>query len=346
MESSLQRRQFQASRKQSFRTVHWAALIVLGMSVLPVCPALQEQKGESSAANPLYEPVRVLSGKTGYVNSLALSASGKFLAMACDDGKARLWNFASGEEIRALTGHRGAVYAVAISPNGRMLATGSLDETIKLWELPSGIEVHTLRGHDGWINAVAFTADGRELISAGRDSTVRIWDVSSGKNLRVIDDYPSEVFAVAVSPDGRWLASDKGNSFSIREIGTGREVADGAAEQWGINTLAFSRSDELMTNGYDGKLWVWGVSARKVENDVAIEGGPVISIAISGDGLLLAASCSGDKTVKVFNTRSWKEIRRLEGVSYPIGSVAFSADGSVLAAGGGDSPVRLWRRRN
>jgi WD40 repeat protein len=106
MESSLKRRRFQASRKQSFRTVHGAALIVLAMSVLPVCPALQEQKGESSAANPLYEPVRALSGKTGYVNSLALSANGKFLALACDDGKVRLWNFASGEEIRTLTGHR------------------------------------------------------------------------------------------------------------------------------------------------------------------------------------------------------------------------------------------------
>jgi len=300
-----------------------------------------------SAAASDYELFRVLKEPTGYVNSLAFSPDGSFLFVASDDGGVTQWSAASGEPMRVWNEGRGAVYSVAISPDGRMLAMGGLDETIRLRELSSGRELASLKGHDGWINAVAFTPDGRELVSAGRDSSVRIWEVSTGKNLRAMKDYPSEVFALAVSPDGRLLASDKGDSFSIRDLATGREVADGAPGQWGITTLGFAPgSDELLTSGYDGKLWSWAGAGNRVVSKAAIGGGPVISIAIRADGLLLAALCSGDKTVKVFDTRSWIETGHLDGISYPTGSVAFSADGRYLAAGGGDSPVRVWRRRD
>jgi WD40 repeat protein len=288
-----------------------------------------------------------LSRKQWDVNGVACSPDGSVVALAGDDGKVRLLNSETGAALRTLTAHRGAAYSVAISPDGRMLASAGFEGTIRVWDLASGRELRAFTGHKGWVNAIAFAAGGRELVSAGRDSTVRLWDVASGSSLRVIDDYQSEVFAVAASADGRWLASDKGDSFSVREIRTGKQIADGAPGQWGINTLVFGpRAHELMTSGYDGKLWRWDITASAVAGTVPIDGGPIISIAVSGDGLLLAALCSGDRTVKIFDTASWKMISRLDGTSYPVGTAAFSADGKWLAAGGGDSPVRVWRRRD
>jgi WD40 repeat protein len=252
----------------------------------------------------------------------------------------------SGKLVRVLHGHKGAVYAVSISPDGTMIATAGLDETIRLWELSSGRERRTLTGHQGWINAVAFTGDGHKLLSAGRDRTMRVWDVSIGKMLRVID-YPSEVFTVAAGSGARLFASDKGNSFSLREIATGSEIASGAPGQWGINTVVFSpRRPQLMTGGYDGVLWVWNIASAKLDEHIPIEGSPVISLATTGNGSLLAALCSGNGTVVLFDTATWKESGRLQGVSYPAGSVVFSANGRLLAVGGGDSPIRIWQRSN
>jgi WD40 repeat protein len=302
---------------------------------------------EKNAAGALrYALVHVLVRDAGYVNGMACTPDGALLAVASDDGRVTLWNTASGKLVRVLSGHKGAVYAVAISPDGAMVATGGFDETIRVWELSSGRERRALVGHQGWINAVAFTADGRTLLSAGRDRTVRVWDVGLEKMVRVID-YPSEVFTVAAGPGSGLFASDKGDSFAIREITTGSEIAAGAPGQWGINTVVFSpRRPQLITGGYDGVLWVWNIRNTKLDNRVTVEGSPVISLATTGNGSLLAALCSGNATVVLFDTDSWKELGRFKGVSYPVGSVVFSADGRILAAGGGDSPIRIWRRGN
>jgi dipeptidyl aminopeptidase/acylaminoacyl peptidase len=300
---------------------------------------------QNNAADPLrYALVHILARDPGYVNGMACTPDGSLLAVASDDGRVTLWNTASGSLVRVLRGHKGAVYAVAISSDGAMIATGGFDETIRVWELSSGRERRTLTGHQGWINAVAFTVDGRRLLSAGRDRTVRVWDVGLGKMLRVMD-YPSEVFMVAAGPRNRLFASDKGDSFSIREITTGSEISAGATGQSGIDSVVFSpRRPQLITSGYDGVLWVWDIHNGKLEDHVPLEGSPVISLATTGNGSLLAALCSGNATVVLFDTATWKELGRLKGVSYPVGSVVFSADGRILAAGGGDSPIRIWQR--
>jgi WD40 repeat protein len=101
-----------------------------------------------------------------------------------------------------------------------------------------------------------------------------------------------------------------------------------------------------LTSGYDGKLWVWSVHEGKLVRDISITGGPVISLATTNDDLLAAALCSGDKTLKLIDMKTWKFAGQLDGVGYPVGSVVFSGDGQWLAAGGGDSPVRLWKRRS
>jgi WD40 repeat protein len=164
--------------------------------------------------------------------------------------------------------------------------------------------------------------------------------------LRVID-YPSEAFTVAAASGNKLFASDKGNSFSLREIATGSEIAAGAPGQWGINTVVFSpRGSQLITSGYDGVVWVWNIAKAKLDEHIPVEGTPIISLAITGNGSLLAALCSGNARVVLFDTATWKELGHLPGVSYPAGSVVFSADGRLLAAGGGDSPIRIWQRSN
>ncbi|TAL67629.1 MAG: choice-of-anchor D domain-containing protein, partial [Bacteroidetes bacterium] len=66
----------------------------------------------------------------------------------------------------------------------------------------------------------------------------------------------------------------------------------------------------------------------------------VNSVAFSPDGTRLA-SCSSDKTIKLWDIISGTEIQTFPGQN-SVSSIAFSPDGSMLASGHGDSTVKLW----
>ena len=62
--------------------------------------------------------------------------------------------------------------------------------------------------------------------------------------------------------------------------------------------------------------------------------------ALSGDGKTLASG-SYDRSVRLWDAASGKELRRYFGHKREVLTVAFSPDGRVLACGGVDGALRL-----
>lgn len=67
----------------------------------------------------------------------------------------------------------------------------------------------------------------------------------------------------------------------------------------------------------------------------------VTAVVFSADGMLLATG-SQDDTVKLWDTRTGKEIRTFIGHSEDVTGLAFSPDGKYLASGSGHGTVKLW----
>ncbi|KST65546.1 nSTAND1 domain-containing NTPase [Mastigocoleus testarum] len=82
------------------------------------------------------------------------------------------------------------------------------------------------------------------------------------------------------------------------------------------------------------------VYAVEERNRLAKHSAPVIDVAFSPDGKIIASS-SYDSTVKLWNNQG-KLIRTLRGHKGPVSGVAFSSDGKTIASTSRDNTVKLW----
>ena len=69
--------------------------------------------------------------------------------------------------------------------------------------------------------------------------------------------------------------------------------------------------------------------------------GRVNSIAYSPDGKMIASG-SSDKTIKLWNSETLREIRTLTGHADSVNSVLFSPDGKTIISGSSDKTIRVW----
>ena len=67
--------------------------------------------------------------------SAAYSPDGKYIVTASDDGTARIWDAATGQEVRQLSGHTDWVLSAAYSPDGKHIVTASGDRTARIWDV-------------------------------------------------------------------------------------------------------------------------------------------------------------------------------------------------------------------
>src|SRR5579885_896642 len=101
-------------------------------------------------------PLALLFQGEGWVNSIAFSPDGQWLAGGLEMGEALVWELHSGRVARRLTGHQESILSVAFSPDSRILATGGQDSTARLWSVETGRLLATASGHKEEVSRVAF----------------------------------------------------------------------------------------------------------------------------------------------------------------------------------------------
>ncbi|MBK7706640.1 MAG: PD40 domain-containing protein [Acidobacteria bacterium] len=109
----------------------------------------------------------------------------------------------------------------------------------------------------------------------------------------------------------------------------------------GVSFVAYSpRGTHFATGGTDGSVVIWNALGSEIAR-FASHQGQVAHLAFSEDGRFLA-SASSDRTLKLFDVKSGKELRTLTGHDEAIHGVGFSPDGRRIVSASSDQTLRFW----
>ncbi len=299
-----------------------------------------------------------------WVRNVAFSPDGTTLASTNwgNDSTVKLWDTTTWQPRIILRGHSYPVSSVAFSPDGRTLATGgsSRDGTVRLWAVDTGQLIVTLGGHADYINSVAFSPDGTTLASASWDNTVWLRDTTTWQPRIILREYTAGVSSIAFSSDGKTLAS--GGSWQdgrvrLWDIETGRRKAIFGGHANSIRTMAFRPdSSTIATVGDDdtdeGRIRLWNTDTGQLKTTITGHTSAILSATFSPDGTTLAtaggwpgnssSSRKQDVAIRLWDPDTGRLKATLMGATHGVRAIAFSPDGTILAAGIRDRNIQLW----
>jgi WD40 repeat protein len=292
------------------------------------------------------------------IYKLALTADGQHVVSGGSDNEVTLWELETGRKLRAVKGGIVSVYGsggriscLAVSGNGRIAVFASADKTLAVWDVETGSKLRTFSGAD-WSSGVAVSTDGRRAISAD-DKTLKVWDLEGEDRGRVRHHHSYDVTGIAATGDGRRAVSvSMDASIRLWDLETGERRAHAAfEEQCRFSDVCMSRDGRWVFSDYTsvkrGSLAVWDLEAEGPLETISpykvlyghSEG--VQGVAITPDGAL-GISASTDKTVKVWDLKSLRELRTLTGHTDLVRSVALTRDGRLAVSAADDKTLKVW----
>ena len=228
---------------------------------------------------------------------------------------------------------RHGVFALGLSADDKTLITVGWDRRVRFWDLASGA-----RRAEASISAdpvgLAISRDGRTA-AVGIASAVHLYDVSTGGLLATLTPDAAAIVEAKLSPDMRDM---------VKRMNGGKmpPPPPGAAT---IGALAFTPDGQTLAISYPtdraGLIEMWDVTARKVRRRFGTELG-ANRMAFAPDGKTVALARDNDATVRLYDVPTGKEMAQLRGIEWGASALAYSGDGTYLAAAGGGENVLLW----
>lgn len=226
---------------------------------------------------------------------LAWHPKGAVLASAGQDGKARLWDVATGKQQREMPGGAAWVEHVAWSGDGSYLAAAA-GKRVRLFN-PAGDMLREWPDHPSTVADLQWKPRSLELASAAY-SKLTIFKPTQQEPLRVFE-WKGSMLVLAWSPDGNHIATgDQDNTVHFWMMKTGKDLMMSGYPSK-VRELSWDSTGRYLATGGSDTICVWDTAGKGPAGSkpVQLEGHEQLlrALAYQNFGPLLASACAGGK---------------------------------------------------
>jgi WD40 repeat protein len=245
--------------------------------------------------------------------------------------------------------HVSLVEALALSPDGKLLASGSFQE-VSLWDTATGAIKQKITGFADRVVALAFSPDGKMLATGGgaptEDGEVKVFDPATGKLVVELKNAHSDtVFGVSFSGDNKMLATCGADKFvKTWEVPSGKFVKSFEGHTHQVLDVGWKADGKFLASaGADNVIKVWDFDKGEQARTIAAAGKQLTRLVFIGTTDQFV-TCSGDAQVRAWNLGGGNT-GNFSGNTDFVYAVGTSPDGNLVAAGGEEGVVRLYKNR-
>ncbi|XP_028781825.1 protein JINGUBANG-like [Neltuma alba] len=185
----------------------------------------------------------------------------------------------------------------------------------------------------GFVKSIAFCDS--KIFTAHQDCKIRVWSISPSKRHRLLCTLPT------VKDQLRRFMLPK-NYVSVRRHKRRLwiqhcDTVSGLAVNEGL----------MYSVSWDRSLKIWDVSDYRCMESMKAHEDAINAVAVSGNGTVYTASADG--SIRVWErdekVKRYRLVNSLEKKKSTVNALALNGDGTVLFAGGCDSKISVWERK-
>lgn len=292
------------------------------------------------------EPLATIEAHERHCIAVRFTPDGRFLLSGGFGGQARLWSTDGWTRDGELVGHEASVNAFAVDPEGRRVVTVSSDRTVRVWDLATRTQRASLAHGGKPATSADLLPGGETAVTGGLDGRVRLWnlaDGSAGPDARVA----GRVASVAAHPATGRIAVATATA-AVELLHPDASPAGSIGVGGPAMQARWARDGSfLAVTTLDGRVELWDADERELLRAVTLGAGSMHPVAVSPDSTLLAAGWDRHVAVWRADAPDGKDgAARVDGLPKGVYTLDFSPDGRLLAQGGADGRVRIWRVRS
>jgi WD40 repeat protein len=314
--------------------------------------------------------INKIKGHEAYINSLAFSLDGRYIASTSQDRTVKIWNAVMGVECSALM--KNSTFSgssiVTYSPDGRELTYASFGGTVEIWRTSGWESSQNNIGKVIWpeTSITCTSKDGRLVALGYGDGSILVFDAASGKlagplikgyiGLPSIDRFGG-IEAMCFDPDGNSIIACHFHGEMQRwDVKTGKNIGSTmiAGENFLFHPVAVAVSNDgkkIITGAEYGQLQMWDAQSQQpiggeMKGSIAMML-KTIKYSVDGQRIILGGDFGELELLDADSGKHLAGERNFKKSLYSgfLACLAESVDGKYLVTGTENGSLSLWDSR-